>query len=359
MIRNQVRRLPCAGGKTLGALERRRLRSGVDALRQGRHVQPERVLAERLAHLGIGGRAALVARDVEAPRLSSRIGAERLEVGRRLSGGRRQASRRVSERRLAYPSECARRADGHRAIVQGGNGKAEGDDLGETFTADLHRSTRRRDGGRRRLRGDDNKDSGSKANVPASLTVGSDIPYPPFEFGKPPYEGFDVDVVNEIAKGLGSKATFNKTPFDTIFRDLAQGKFDMVASASTITPEREKTVDFSTSYFPADQSLMVKKGSPIKTVDDVAGKVIGAQLGTTGADYAKNKTKAKTVRTYDLVDDAFNALEAGQIEAVINDCPVSKYAEKAHSDLVVVEAIQTNELYGIAFAKGSDDLAPP
>ena len=130
--------------------------------------------------------------------------------------------------------------------------------------------------------GDDNKDSGSKANVPASLTVGSDIPYPPFEFGKPPYQGFDVDVVNEIAKGLGSKATFKKTPFDTIFRDLAQGKFDMVASASTITPEREKTVDFSTSYFPADQSLMVKKGSTIKTVDDVAGKVIGAQLGTTG-----------------------------------------------------------------------------
>jgi ABC-type amino acid transport substrate-binding protein len=204
--------------------------------------------------------------------------------------------------------------------------------------------------------GDDNKDSGSKANVPANLTVGSDIPYPPFEFGKPPYQGFDIDVANEIVKGLGSKATFKKTPFDTIFRDLAQGKFDMVISASTITPERQKTVDFSSSYFPADQSLMVKKGSPIKTVDDVDGKVIGAQLGTTGADYAKNKTKAKTVRTYDLIDDAFNALEAGQIEAVINDCPVSKYAEKAHKDLAVVQAIPTNELYGIAFAKGSDDL---
>ena len=204
--------------------------------------------------------------------------------------------------------------------------------------------------------GDDDNDSGSKANIPSNITVGSDIPYPPFEFGKPPYQGFDVDVANEIAKGLDSKMTFKKTPFDTIFRDLAQGKFDMVISASTITPERQKTVDFSESYFPADQSLMVKRGSSIKTVDDVGGKVIGAQLGTSGADYAKNKTKAKTVRTYDLIDDAFNALEAGQIEAVINDCPVSKYAEKAHKDLVVVQAIKTNELYGIAFAKGSDDL---
>jgi len=205
---------------------------------------------------------------------------------------------------------------------------------------------------------DNNNDSGSKANVPANLTVGSDIPYPPFEFGKPPYQGFDVDVANAIAKGLGTKVTFKKTPFDTIFRDLAQGKFDMVISASTITPERAKTVDFSNSYFPADQSLMVKKGSSIKTVDDVAGKVVGAQLGTTGADYAKNKTNAKTVRTYDLIDDAFNALEAGQVEAVINDCPVSKYAEKAHPDLVVVQAIETNELYGMAFKKGSDLREP-
>ena len=199
--------------------------------------------------------------------------------------------------------------------------------------------------------GDDNNDNGG--TVKKTLTVGSDIPYTPFELGKPPYKGLDVDVVNAIAKGMGSTANFKKTPFDTIFRDLAQGKFDMVASAATITPERAKEVDFSDSYFPADQSLMVKKGSAIKTVDDVAGKVIGAQLGTTGADYAKNKTDAKSVRKYDLIDDAFNALEAGHVEAVINDCPVSKYAERAHTDLVVVQAIQTNEQYGIAFKKGS------
>ena len=74
------------------------------------------------------------------------------------------------------------------------------------------------------------------------LRVGSDIPYPPFEFGRPPgYEGFDVDVVNEIAKRLDLEAEFVKTPFDPIFRNLAQGRFDMVASAATITPEREET----------------------------------------------------------------------------------------------------------------------
>ena len=204
--------------------------------------------------------------------------------------------------------------------------------------------------------GGNNDNSSSSGKVKQNLRVGSDIPYTPFEFGKPPYEGFDVDVVNKIATGLGSKASFQKTPFDTIFRDLAQGKFDMVASAATITPERKKEVDFSDSYFPADQSLMVKQGSDVKTVDDLSGKIVGAQLGTTGADYAKNKTKASSVRTYDLIDDAFNALEAGQVAAVINDCPVSVYALRAHKDLAVVQAIQTNEQYGFAFRKGSDTL---
>jgi ABC-type amino acid transport substrate-binding protein len=189
------------------------------------------------------------------------------------------------------------------------------------------------------------------------LRVGSDIPYAPFEFGREPdYEGFDVDIVNEIAKRLDLEARFVKTPFDPIFRNLAQGRFDMVASAATITPERQRTVDFSEPYFPADQSLMVKRGSDVRTVEDLAGKTIGAQLGTTGADYAKDETDAETVRTYDLIDDAFNALQSGQIEAVINDFPVSKYAERSKQDLVVVDTIETDESYGLAFAKDSTEL---
>ena len=96
---------------------------------------------------------------------------------------------------------------------------------------------------------------------------------------------------------------------------------------------------------------MVKRGSDIKTVDDLKGKTVGAQLGTTGADYAKDKTDAETVRTYDLIDDAFKALQAGQVEAVINDFPVSKYAERSKKDLVVVQTIETGEEYGLSFAK--------
>ncbi len=189
------------------------------------------------------------------------------------------------------------------------------------------------------------------------LTVGSDIPYQPFEFGDPPdYDGFDVDVVNAVGERLGLDVMFVRTPFDTIFRDLAQGRFDLVASAVTITEERMQTVDFSEPYFAADQSLMVKRGGGIRSVADLEGEIVGAQIGTTGADFAKEETQAEDVRTYDLIDDAFQALQGEQIAAVVNDFPVSKFAERSREDLQVVQTLQTGEEYGLAFARDSDDL---
>src|SRR2546425_8520597 len=105
-----------------------------------------------------------------------------------------------------------------------------------------------------------------------TLTIGSEIPYAPFEFGRPPFQGFDVDIVDEIAQRIGLEAKFRKAHLNTILRDLARGRFDMVASAIAINPAREKLADFSIPYFPADQSLMVKKGSSSQTVTELKGK---------------------------------------------------------------------------------------
>jgi ABC-type amino acid transport substrate-binding protein len=209
--------------------------------------------------------------------------------------------------------------------------------------------------------GDDGGGGGGSGEVQTktegTLQVGSDIPYKPFEFGRPPdYEGFDIDIVNEIAKRLDLKVKIIKTPFDPIFRNLAQGRFDMVASSSTITPERQRVVDFSDPYFPADQSLLVKEGSDITSVEDVAGKRVGAQLGTTGAAYAKKNTEAETVRTYDLVDDAFNALQSGQVDAVITDFATNQIAEEEKPGLRLVQTIPTGEVLGLGFKKDTDAL---
>ena len=135
---------------------------------------------------------------------------------------------------------------------------------------------------------------------PGTLTIGSDIPYPPFEQGKPPdYTGFDVELMDEIAKRLDLTPKWVDTSFATIFTDLQAGKFDIVASSTTITPARsQQRSTFSDPYFDADQSLMVQKGSDLTSVDDITSDTsIAAQEGTTGQDYAEKKTDA-TVQTY-------------------------------------------------------------
>src|SRR3954454_14207358 len=104
-----------------------------------------------------------------------------------------------------------------------------------------------------------------------ALLVGTDAPYPPFEIGTPEegnFAGYDKDVMDEIANRLGLEPTYQNSSFDTIFRDVASGQFDIVAAAATITPAREKVVDFSDPYYEAQQALVVPEGSDIKTTDD-------------------------------------------------------------------------------------------
>lgn len=196
--------------------------------------------------------------------------------------------------------------------------------------------------------------STSPGDGPAVLKIGADIPYVPFAFGDgPDYQGMDMDLVREIGKRLGRPVEIQKTPFDTIIRDVAQGRFDMVAASMVITEARRKVVDFSLPYFNSDQSVMVKKGSPITDAGGLAGKRIGVVLGGTGEKWVKANVASVDLRTYDLVDDAFKGLAAGQIDAVVNDFPSSKYAERSYPTLQVSASIQTGEFYGLAFKQGS------
>lgn len=193
------------------------------------------------------------------------------------------------------------------------------------------------------------------------LSVASDVPYAPFEFfaspGSRQIVGFDVDVVNAAAKLIGvKKVTFVDQGFDSLFISIPQKRFDMAASSITITPKRKKNALFSVPYFAANQSVMVKKGSSIRSEKDLVGKTLGVQRGTTGADYALTKIKDATVKQYEQVDDAFVALQTGRVDAVINDFAISAYATKSRKNLVVVQQIKTNESYGLMFPKSSTAL---
>jgi polar amino acid transport system substrate-binding protein len=136
------------------------------------------------------------------------------------------------------------------------------------------------------------------------LTVGSDVPFPPFEFREgDELTGFDVDLMEEIASRLGlDEVRWVDTSFDTIFTQLAGGRFDAVASATTITEERSQIVDFSEPYYLAQQALTVNTAETpdIASLDDLAsGDVVAVQQGTTGEIWAReNLPEGVDVRSF-------------------------------------------------------------
>jgi ABC-type amino acid transport substrate-binding protein len=191
----------------------------------------------------------------------------------------------------------------------------------------------------------------------APLSVGSDIPYPPFEQGKAgEYTGFDIELMEAIGEKIGRTPEFTDTSFETIFRDVAQGKFDAAISAATITAEREESVAFSDPYYLSEQAILVEEGSEITGLADLGGKTVGAQQGTTGLELGKEKANASELRPYPEGPDAVNALKSGTIEAVIIDAPVAQNAVEESGGVEIAEKVPTEEEYGIAVAQGEGEL---
>jgi polar amino acid transport system substrate-binding protein len=204
---------------------------------------------------------------------------------------------------------------------------------------------------------DDDSGGGDNAGGNGPLTVGSDIPYPPFEQGKPGnYTGFDIELMEAIAESIGREAEFQDTSFDTIFRDLAQGRFEAVASATTITDEREETVDFTNPYYFSEQAILVKEGSEIDSVEKLSGTTIGVQQGTTGEEFAEEKGDAGELRPYPQGPDAVNALKSGVLDAVVLDIPVAENAVEAGGGIEISAAIPTEEEYGFVVPQDEGKL---
>lgn len=184
------------------------------------------------------------------------------------------------------------------------------------------------------------------------------LSYQPFEYEKGgDIVGFDVDVVDKIAKKLKLKQEVVDTPFETITTGAAfnQDKCDISTAGTTITDERKEKVDFSDSYFAANQSILVKGKKP-KTEKDLKGYKIAVQQGTTGEKYANEHFKGTTNTTYEDLPLSLEALKNGQVDAVINDNGVLYDYAKQHSGFDVAFDIKTGEHYGVAVKKGDKDL---
>jgi polar amino acid transport system substrate-binding protein len=162
-----------------------------------------------------------------------------------------------------------------------------------------------------------------------------------------------------VAKELGVKQEIVDTPFEGIQsgEDLNARKCDIAAAAMTITPERAEKIDFSNPYFDANQALLVKKGSGIDSFDDLKGKTLGVQSGTTGKMYAEENAAPKGVELKDYEDLALelSSVKSGQIPAAINDVPVLLDYAKKNPELEVAAQFETGEQYGFGMKKGTSD----
>lgn len=206
--------------------------------------------------------------------------------------------------------------------------------------------------------GDD--ESGMDLASAGTLTVCSDIPYPPFEFEKGgEYTGFDMDLMREIAKGMDLKMSVKDVGFDGLQSGAAlnAGTCDIGASAMTITKEREKNLDFSDPYYDSLQSLLVPKGSDIKDIKDLAGKTVGVQQGTTGEKYAKDHVPGDAeVKSYPSDAELFPALQSGGVDVVMQDLPVN-LGHTEGGKFTIAQEYDTSEQYGFAVKeKGSEQL---
>jgi polar amino acid transport system substrate-binding protein len=191
------------------------------------------------------------------------------------------------------------------------------------------------------------------------IVFGSDATFPPMEFvdEQKNIVGFDVDMINAVAKAGGFEANVKNTAWDGIFAGLTAGDYDAVLSSVTITEERKGTMDFSEPYVNAGQVIIVPKTTTkVSKPEDLAGLKVGVQIGTTG-DMAVAKIEKATKKTYDEIGLAVEDLTIGRIDAVVVDSPIAaNYVlrnDKYKAKLQIVGVPFTDEFYGVAVKKGN------
>ena len=200
--------------------------------------------------------------------------------------------------------------------------------------------------------------------TPGKLTMSTNASFPPYEMvaDDGSFEGIDIEVAGAIAQKLGLELQVDDMGFDAALQAAQTGKSDMVMAGVTITEERQAVMDFSNSYANGVQVVIVKEGSPIQTVDDLANaNMIGCQMGTTGYTFCSDTPEnggfgEDHVTPYDDGAAAVQALMNGQIDAVVIDNKPAQEYVAANPGLKILDGEFTNEDYAIGVAKGNTAL---
>ena len=194
--------------------------------------------------------------------------------------------------------------------------------------------------------------------TPGKLTMSTNAAFPPYEStdDNGNFVGIDIDVATAIAEKLGLELQVDDMDFDAALLAAQNGKSDMVMAGVTVTDERQKVMDFSDTYAEGIQSVIVPEDSDIASVDDLAGKTIGTQRGTTGYIYCTDDFGEDSVVAYDNGLTAVQALNNGQVDAVVIDNAPAKEFVAANTGLKILDTAYAQEDYAIGVAKGNTAL---
>ena len=190
------------------------------------------------------------------------------------------------------------------------------------------------------------------------LTMATNATFPPYEMttDSGDIEGIDVDTAKAIAEKLGLELQVDDMEFDAALLSVQQGKADIAMAGITVTDERKAVMAFSDSYATGIQSIIVPEGSDIASPDDLAGKKIGTQRGTTGYIYCTHDFGEDSVVAYDNGLTAVQALNNGQVDAVVIDNAPAKEYVAANPGLKVLETSYAEEDYAIGMNKDNTAL---
>ena len=190
------------------------------------------------------------------------------------------------------------------------------------------------------------------------LTMATNATFPPYEMttDSGDIEGIDVDTAKAIAEKLGLELQIDDMDFDAALLSVQQGKADIAMAGITVTDERKAVMAFSDSYATGIQSIIVPDGSDIASPDDLAGKKIGTQRGTTGYIYCTDDFGEDAVVAYDSGLTAVQALNNGQVDAVVIDNAPAKEYVAANPGLKVLETSYAEEDYAIGMSKDNTAL---
>lgn len=193
---------------------------------------------------------------------------------------------------------------------------------------------------------------------PGKLIMSTNAAFPPYEMttDSGEFEGIDIETAQAIADKLGVELQIDDMDFDAALLAVQQGKADMVMAGVTVTDERQNVMDFTDSYATGIQSIIVKEDSDIASVDDLAGKKIGTQRGTTGYLYCSDDFGDENVVAYDNGLTAVQMLNNGQVDCVVIDNAPAKEFIAANPGLKLLDTAYVEESYAIGVGKGNTEL---